>query len=49
MGVKILTIPVEDFVYGLELMMMVVFFYEMFLLRFRVARREATPFIIEKI
>ena len=35
MGIRFLTIPVEDFVYGLELVMLTVFFYELFLLFFK--------------
>jgi len=35
-----LTIPAEDFVYGLELVMLTVFFYELFLLFFKGAEAE---------
>jgi len=40
MGVRVLTIPAEDFVYGLELVMLTVFFYELFLLFFKGAEAE---------
>lgn len=32
LGIRILTIPVEDIVYGLELLMLTTFFYEWFLI-----------------
>lgn len=49
MGIRLLTIPAEDFVYGLELIMLTVFFYEWFLMIFQnVPLREPRGHIIEQ-
>jgi lycopene cyclase domain-containing protein len=42
-GIRLLTIPVEDIVYGFELIMLTVFFYEMFLTSFSAQKLKALP------
>ena len=46
-GIRILTIPVEDIIYGFELLLLTVFFYELFLSVFRVNRKNSFPLIIQ--
>src|SRR5689334_926064 len=47
MGIRILSIPVEDIAYGLALVMLTVFFYELFLLFFKATERDAVPTVIQ--
>ena len=46
-GIRILTIPVEDIIYGFELVMLTVFFYEMFLVVFKANRKNSVALIIQ--
>jgi lycopene cyclase domain-containing protein len=46
-GIRILTIPVEDIVYGFELVMVTVFFYELFLRVFRSNRKDSATLMIQ--
>lgn len=40
-GIRILTFPVEDIIYGFELVMLTVFFYELFLRVLKANRKNA--------
>jgi len=46
-GIRILTIPVEDILYGFELFMLTVLFYELFPLVFKENRKDAATLIIQ--
>lgn len=45
--IRVGTIPVEDIVYGFELFMLTVFFYELFLIVFKENRKDAVTLIVQ--
>jgi lycopene cyclase domain-containing protein len=47
-GIRILTIPVEDIIYGFELVMLTVFFYELFLSFFKASGKNTVTLIVPR-
>jgi len=47
-GIRMLTIPIEDIIYGFGLVMLTVFFYELFVLFFKNDREDASTLIIQQ-
>lgn len=47
-GIRILTIPIEDIIYGFELVMLTVFFYELFVSFFKASEKNTVTLSVQR-